>query len=453
MIVSSLRLGGLRALGGIAAASFALCLAPVFDTAAFAKPKSAAHRAPQPVRHIQTPFIAIDVPSGRVIEQRDATRIWYPASITKLMTVYVTLQAVRQGRLAMDTPLVVSARAARMKPSKMGFAPGSQVTLDNALKMLMVKSANDMAVTIAEGVSGSVEAFADEMNQAASTLGMRESHFVNPNGLPDPDHVSSARDMAVLGRALLLRFPEHADLFNIGAMKLGEQVIPTHNGMLGRYPGADGMKTGYTCPAGFNLVASATREGRKVIVVVLGDPSARRRTAHAANLFDHAFAAGQLGASATDLPTQAGAPPDMRGEICVHRSKAALLAAETDETNAPVSAGDGSAPQPSNGEIIAALPRPIYQPIEVFVGPAPGYTGPVAGPRPANTPIGVIAYAAPEKAATALPLRPDPAALPMRRGKATKHSAAKNEKAAQAHKKPAATKAAAAASKGKAAAK
>jgi D-alanyl-D-alanine carboxypeptidase len=297
----------------------------------------------------------------------------------------------------------------------MGYAPGSQVTLDNALKMLMVKSANDMAVTIAEGVSGSVEAFADEMNEAASALGMRESHFVNPNGLPDPTHVSSARDMAVLGRALLLRFPEHADLFN---------------GMLGRYPGADGMKTGYTCPAGFNLVASATREGRKVIVVVLGDPSARKRTAHAANLFDRAFAAGQWGESAVELPSQAGPPPDMRGEICLHRTPAAQLAAETEESSGSSPTPEGSAPQLSNGEIIAALPRPVYQPVEVFVGPAPGYAGPVAGPRPANTPIGVIAYAPPEKAAPASPLHADPAALSLRR-KAEKHPAAKNEKAAK----------------------
>jgi D-alanyl-D-alanine carboxypeptidase len=428
-----------------------------------ARSKAAAHRVEQPVHHTRTPFIAIDVPSGRVIDQRDATRTWYPASITKLMTVYVTLEAVRQGRLAMDTPLVVSARAARMKPSKMGFAPGSQVTLENALKMLMVKSANDIAVTIAEGVSGSVEAFADEMNQAAATLGMRESHFVNPNGLPDPNHVSSARDMAVLGRALLLRFSEHADLFNIGAMKLGDQVIPTHNGILGRYPGADGMKTGYTCPAGFNVVASATREGRKVIVVVLGDPSARKRTAHAANLFDHAFAAGQFGDSASELPSQAGVPPDMRAEICVHRSKVAQLEAESEESSGAIQTPEGSAPQPNNGEIIAALPRPAYQPIEVFVGPAPGYTGPVAGPRPTNTPIGVIAYASPEKAATVAPLRPDPSALPMRRSKAakhkaegrriSKHSVAKNGKAAKVQKKPAAAKPAAASPKGKAAEK
>ncbi len=419
----------LRTLGAFVSAVL-LCSPLELVSPAVAAPKAgatkhgSAHATVRQQHHTVTPYIAIDVPSGRVIEQRDATRTWYPASITKLMTVYVALQAVTQGRLTMDTPLVVTARAARMKPSKMGFAPGSEVTLDNALKMLMVKSANDMAVTIAEGVSGSVEAFAEEMNEAATALGMRESHFVNPNGLPDPDHVSSARDMAVLGRALLLRFPQHADLFNIGAMKLGDQVIPTHNGILGRYPGADGMKTGYTCPAGFNLVASATREGKKVIVVVLGDPSARKRTAHAANLFDHAFASGQLGDSAVELPSSAGAPPDMRGEICGQHSKKAQTEAETEDLNAPIQTPEGSKPQPNNGDIIAALPRPTYETIDVFVGPAPGYNGPVAGPRPANTPIGVVAYTSPEKAATTAPLRPDPAALSMRRGKASKQKTA-----------------------------
>ena len=334
------------------------------------------------------------------------------------MTVFVALEAVRQGRLTMDTPLVVTARAARMKPSKMGFPPGAQVTLDNALKMLMVKSANDIAVTIAEGVSGSVEAFAAEMNQTAAMLGMRESHFVNPNGLPDPSHISSARDMALLGRALLLRFPEHADLFNIGAFKLGDRIVPTHNGMIGRYPGADGMKTGFTCPAGFNLVASATREGRKVIVVVMGDASARQRTAHAADLFDRAFSSSQLGDLAANLPSVAGEPPDMKSEVCVRRSKAAQGAVETEDLSAPIKTPDGpaSAPQPGNGALIAALPRPAYEPVSVFVGPAPGYQGPVAGPRPTDTPIGVIAYASPEKAAISAPLRPDSKALSMRRG-------------------------------------
>jgi D-alanyl-D-alanine carboxypeptidase len=420
----------------LAAVAAVLLQGPLGATAFAAHKRPASHAHAQatakPVHHTPPPFIATDLATGRVIEARDATRPWYPASVTKLMTVYVALNAVRQGRLTLDTPLVVSARAANMKPSKMGFAPGSQVTLDNALKMLMVKSANDIAVVIAEGVSGSVESFAAEMNQTASGLGMRESHFVNPNGLADPSHVSSARDMAVLGRALLLAFPQYADLYNIGALKLGEQIIPTHNGLIGRYPGADGMKTGFTCPAGFNLVASATRGGRKVIVVVMGDTSARVRTAHAADLLDRAFATSQLGDPASDLASIGGPPPDMRGEICGKRSPKAQLAAETEDFNAAISSAAGSAPPaPGNGAQIAALPRPAYDAVPVFVGAAPGYQGPVAGPRPANTPIGAIAYAPPEHAAAApSPIKPDPKALPMKRAAEAKHKAKPEAKAA-----------------------
>jgi D-alanyl-D-alanine carboxypeptidase len=134
----------------------------------------------------------------------------------------------------------MSVRAAHMPPSKMGFRPGTAVTLDNALKTLMVKSPNDVAVMVAEGVSGSVEGFADDMNAAAQRLGLRESRFVNPNGLHDPAHVSSARDMAMIARALLREFPEHANLFSIGALQLGNQYIANHNGLLGRYPAPTG---------------------------------------------------------------------------------------------------------------------------------------------------------------------------------------------------------------------
>ena len=191
------------------------------------------------------------------------------------MTVYVALDAVRAGRLTMDTPLVVSARAASQAPSKMGFRPGTEVTLDNALKMLMVKSPNDTAVTVAEGVSGSVEAFAAEMNAEAQKIGLHELHFVNPNGLHNPEHYSSARDMAMIARALLRDFPERAGLFDIGELQLGSQIIRNHNGLLGRYPGADGMKTGFTCPAGFNVVATANHYGRRLITVVLFDQEDR----------------------------------------------------------------------------------------------------------------------------------------------------------------------------------
>ena len=135
-----------------------------------------------------TPYLVIDAASGAVIAEQEAARRWYPASLTKLVTVYAALTIVREGRVTLDTPIVISMRAARMPPSKMGFNPGSEVTLENALKMLMVKSANDIAVTIAEGLGGSVEGFADQMNAVAAKLGMRESHFVNPNGVHNDEH-------------------------------------------------------------------------------------------------------------------------------------------------------------------------------------------------------------------------------------------------------------------------
>jgi D-alanyl-D-alanine carboxypeptidase len=393
--------------------------------------------AQAPVAHVPSPYVAIDVDSGRVIAQRDATRSWYPASVTKLMTVYVALEAVKSGRLALDTPMVVSARAARMKPSKMGFAPGTQVTLGNALKMLMVKSANDIAITIAEGVSGSVEAFADEMNLAAYALGMKESHFVNPNGLHDANHYSSARDMAILGRALLLRFPDQADLFNIGAFRIGDTIVPTHNGLIGRYPGADGMKTGFTCPAGFNLVASATNSGRRVIVVVFGGISARSRTAHAADLLNQSFASAASNESIVDLPSVGGAPPNMRGEACGRRSRKEQIAAESEDFAGP--AGSESEGAPTKGAAIAALPRPAYVPVDLYVGAPPGYQGPVAGPRPADTPIGAIAYAHAPAASAASAISSQAAPAPKRSvhaHKAVKPKSAKAKAKAVAKAKP-----------------
>ena len=339
-----------------------------------------------------TPYLVADVDSGQVLMQDEATALWYPASLTKLMTVYVALDAVRTGKLTLDMPLVMSVRAARMAPSKMGFRPGTEVTLDNALKMLMVKSPNDVAVMVAEGVSGSVEAFADDMNAAGQRLGLRETHFVNPNGLHDPAHVSSARDMAMIARALLREFPDHADLFNIGALQLGNQYIANHNGLLGHYPGADGMKTGFTCPAGFNLVASANHSGRRLIVVVLGAPTAKSRNQEAANLFDRGFAMGGGSGSLESLPSAGSEAPDMRADICLRHNAAAIDAAEEEgvgddpsQVARAAARGGPTIPNP-----LAALLTPAhtelsnervhFDPVRVFLGPAPGWKGPVLGP-------------------------------------------------------------------------
>jgi D-alanyl-D-alanine carboxypeptidase len=344
------------------------------------------------------PTLVVDMDSGQVLHQEEATRSWYPASLTKLMTAYVALKAARDGRLGLNTPLRVSARAAKMAPSKMGFKPGTEVTLDNALKMLMVKSANDVAVTIAEGVAGSVEAFAGEMNRAAASLGMRESHFVNPNGLPSEAQVTSARDMAVLGRALYREFPEQAGLFSIGALKLGNRVMPTHNGLLGRYPGADGMKTGFTCSAGFNVVASAANGGRRLITVVMGAPSAADRTIQAMALFDKGFASGGGQGSLSGLPSSGvGGAPNMREEICKRRGKSVAMPVESEDMSVPLNANiaQDMAHNPERAFLFAQVgggspaggvssgsggaprlgPRPYFEPVPVFIGRAPGYEG------------------------------------------------------------------------------
>ena len=366
------------------------------------------------------PFLVVDADSGQTLIENQATQPWYPASLTKLMTTYVALKAVRDGRLTMDTPLTMSMRAARMAPSKMGFPPGALVTLDNALKMLMVKSPNDIAVMVAEGIDGSVESFADETNATAQRLGMHESHFVNPNGLHDPAHVSSARDMAVLGRALLRDFPDHVDLFDIGAIQLDDAIIPNHNGLLGHYPGADGMKTGFTCSSGFNVVASATRNGRKLIAVVLGAPSARGRTMEAAQLFERGFSQWSGGPSLESLAAIGGAAPDMRGEICSRRNGAAVAAAEEDflaktgatASPAPVTrglAGRGATvavatPVETPPAALLSAERVKFDPVPVYVGAREGWTGPVLAARDApapaaGAPANATAYAASDKGA------------------------------------------------------
>ncbi|MDE3175555.1 MAG: D-alanyl-D-alanine carboxypeptidase [Pseudomonadota bacterium] len=341
------------------------------------------------------PYLVADAQTGEVLMQNDASEPWFPASTTKLMTVYVALNAVHDGRLTMDTPLKVSARAARMPASKMGFRPGTLVTLDNALKMLMVKSPNDIAVTVAEGVSGSVEDFAAEMNATAKKLGMHESHFVNPNGLHNEDHYSSARDMAILARALLKDFPDETGLYSIGALQLGDRIIRNHNGLIGRYPGADGMKTGFTCPAGWNVVATAQRQGRRLIVVVFGAPSPRLRTNEAAMLFDRGFAMSGTGQTLDALPAAAVTePPNMRDVICRGRGRAAMIAMQEDFVASAVAESSAAFATGRNGVpmLAAAMEAPpavgaiadekvTFDPVPVFIGAKPGWTGPILAAR------------------------------------------------------------------------
>src|ERR1044071_917112 len=238
--------------------------------------------------------LLIEASTGKVLHAENATYPWYPASVTKLMTAYTTLRAVKDGRISLNTLLPISRNAAAQQPTKMGFKVGTTVTVDNALKMLMVKSANDIAVAIAEGVGGSIAGFADLMNANARRLGMSQSNFVNPNGLPAENHVSSARDLGILARALIQEFPESDGYWHISSIRYGNRVMRNYNSLLDRYPGADGMKTAFICASGYNVVASATRNGRRLIAIILGAYGGGVRSQQAAQLLENGFNSGGL---------------------------------------------------------------------------------------------------------------------------------------------------------------
>jgi D-alanyl-D-alanine carboxypeptidase len=305
-------------------------------------------------------MLLVDVASGRVLHAENATYPWYPASLTKLMTTYVTLQAIRQHRIAPDTIITVSERAHAEQPSKMGFAVGTELTVDNALKMLLVKSANDMAVTLAEGVSGSVENFAVEMNAAAQRLGMTQTHYVNPNGLPDARQITSARDLAILARALIRDFPQYDLYWHIPAIKFGKRVMRNHNKLIGRYAGADGMKTGFICASGFNVVATATRHGRRLLAVVLGAPSTSVRAEKTAQLLESGFSSSgtlswltpSLGIVDSLQPIDA-APPNLYDETCGPHRRRPVAEAEDEE----VSSAGGDPSERANG-MVSSLQTP-----------------------------------------------------------------------------------------------
>jgi len=235
------------------------------------------------------PALLLDAADGRILYSEDADNQWHPASLTKIMTAYVTFEALKEGKLTLASKIGCSELASSQSPSKVGLPVGAEMTVETALQALIVKSANDVAVMLAEAVSGSQEAFVERMNATAARLGMTRSKFVNANGLPAPEQVTTARDLARLARAVLRDFPEQAPLWSMLEMRLGKRHLHTHNGLLTNYAGADGMKTGFICDSGFNVVASATRDGHKLIAVVLGEPTGSERTVRAANLLEHGF--------------------------------------------------------------------------------------------------------------------------------------------------------------------
>jgi D-alanyl-D-alanine carboxypeptidase len=330
-------------------------------------------------------WLVVEADSGRVLQADNATMPWYPASVTKIMTAYVTLKAVKEGRLTLEQTLTVSPVAASQSPSKMGFKPGTQVTVENALAMMMVKSANDMAVVLAEGVGGSIDGFSAMMNQTAQRLGMTQTSYVNPNGLPADGQITSARDLAILARAVIRDLPEYEYFMHIPAIRFGRRTTNNFNKLIGRYPGADGFKTGFICASGYNLVASATRNGKRLIAVVLGSSSGQARAVRAAQLLERGFGSGltwlrpSMGTVESLAPIDA-TPPNLRDEMCGGKRKrpatdedeaslnAAASGSTSGETSVTFFAAGLQAPMPKASELLLA-DVPVGEPMVVYTGP------------------------------------------------------------------------------------
>lgn len=329
--------------------------------------------------------LLIEAATGKVLFSENATYPWYPASVTKLMTVYTTLRALKEGAITLESPLTISRNAAAQQPTKMGFKVGTIVTVDNALKMLMVKSANDMAVAIAEGVGGSIEGFADLMNANARKLGMTQSNFVNPNGLPADNHVTSARDLGILARALINDFPQYDAYWHIHSIRYGNRVIHNYNKLLDRYPGADGMKTGFICASGYNLVATATRNGHRLIAVILGAWSGAVRTQQAAQLLERGFNSTQLSwltpslGTVNELAPVDAQPPNLRDEMCGGHRRKPPSEDNDEEAEGGETAASGDTPGNGQGFMLSSLAKGKFvlgppvdsePPVVVFTGPA-----------------------------------------------------------------------------------
>ncbi|MEO5338102.1 MAG: D-alanyl-D-alanine carboxypeptidase [Magnetospirillum sp. WYHS-4] len=263
--------------------------------------------------------LVVDAGSGRVLAAENAGQQRHPASLTKLMTVYLAFAAVDEGRAKADTRIAVSPRAAGQQGSVLGLKAGGSLTLAEAVKALIVRSANDAAVAIAEHLAGGEAEFAQRMTATARQLGMTASSFQNATGLTAPGHLSTPRDMAILALALRKRFPDLYPLFAQRQMDWGRGTLPTVNGFLTSFSGAEGMKTGFTCPAGYNLVATAQRGGRRLVAVVMGAPGRKERDAAMARLMEAAFKKGEPGEPApslADLPNGGAVVPDLSGSVC-----------------------------------------------------------------------------------------------------------------------------------------
>jgi D-alanyl-D-alanine carboxypeptidase len=323
--------------------------------------------------------IIIDANTGRILHEQNADALRHPASVTKVMTLYLLFEQLQAGKMRLNTPLRVSAYAASQQPSKLGVKPGSTISVEDAIQALITRSANDVAVVVAENISGDASTFAQLMTRRARQLGMSRTTFRNPNGLPHPQQVTTARDLATLGRAVQERFPKYYAYFETRSFMYRGQAIRNHNRMFGRVNGVDGIKTGYTNASGFNLLTSVKQNGRYVIGVVMGGASAASRDNRMVALLNDAlpgaYAGRQMVARMDSAPAGA-ANDDVAAPV-------ALAAAEP--APAPVAA------TPAAQEVArkpATIPVPSANPRLAMASAAgemdPATTASIPAPKPAR---------------------------------------------------------------------
>ncbi|RWF29337.1 D-alanyl-D-alanine carboxypeptidase [Mesorhizobium sp.] len=344
--------------------------------------------------------IVIDAKTGKVLYSSDANGRRYPASLTKMMTLYLTFEALAKGRISKNTPVPFSAHAAAEPPTKLGVKPGGSVSVDTAILSMVTKSANDSATALGELIGGNEANFARMMTAKARQLGMNGTVFRNANGLPDPGQFTTAHDMAMLGIALREHFPQYYGYFSQRSFLYGRQRINGHNRLLGRIKGVDGIKTGYTRASGYNLVSSVNDGDRKLVAVVMGGASGRSRDNQMAGLINaYMPRASTRGGSALVAKAGGGNPISALAKVFLPKHDAPTPDEKPAvEDEATVASADDSAPVVEETAPVVEETTPVVQIKKVK-------TVAVAAVAAAPAPQAVAAYAEPEPAAAVDPVK------------------------------------------------
>lgn len=338
--------------------------------------------------------MTVDARNGKVLFSKDADGIRHPASLTKMMTLYLVFQDLKAGKITLNSPITFSARATGMAPSKLGVKAGQSITVETAIKALVVKSANDVAAAVAENLGGSEKAFAQRMTRTARALGMSRTTFLNASGLPNPAQVTTARDMATLGLRLMRDFPQYYPYFRTRSFVFQGRTIKGHNKLLGTYEGTDGIKTGYIAASGFNLVSSVRRGDKRLVGVVIGGRSGASRDTYMREMLSRYFDDAK------------------RGKTIAAYAGSAKGAVATDEQQDVATAGEAATPAPQ-----AARKENAAKRLSKRTSKAAEEQVAAAAPEPAEQGdtedgLGSMADLAAQAAATPAPQAPEQGASP-----------------------------------------